>query len=205
MHLTDAQINDLVDETVEAGELPALLEHVRFCAQCRAEVEALRAMLAQVGTLPLSIQPARDLRPQMWAQADRKTLWNWRYPLAAAAVLLIALTSIVTLTISRKEDVRVTNTTFEAPSSVDVVSLDAEYQREVSELQRALRENRDNLAPETIEILEANLRVIDSAISEAREALARDPASSTLGEVLKSAYHRKLELLKQAARTTAAT
>jgi hypothetical protein len=65
--------------------------------------------------------------------------------------------------------------------------------------------NRTQLAPETVRILEENLRIIDTAIQEARAALARDPQSAALGEMWRSAYQRKLELLEQAARSTAGT
>jgi hypothetical protein len=88
---------------------------------------------------------------------------------------------------------------------VDLVSLEREYSQEVDEVQRALRQNRESLSPETVQILEENLRIIDSAIQEARTALASDPQSGMLGELLRSAYRRKVELLKQAARSTAAT
>lgn len=206
MHLTETQINDFVDGTLNADELSHVHAHVTSCAQCRQEVDVLRALLARVGQLPTSIHPARDLRPQMWAQTDRRTLWHWRYPLAAAAVALIAITSIVTLRLTHSsEEVRISQQPAPAPASVDLVSIELQFSTELETLQRALRENREQLAPETVQILEENLRVIDSAIQEARSALARDPNSSTLGELLKSAYQRKLELLKQAARTSAAT
>jgi hypothetical protein len=205
MHLTETQINDFVDDTLDAGERDVVSEHVRACAECRAEVEALQTMLQKVGGLPLSIAPARDLRPQVWAQADRKTLWHWRYPLAAAAIALIAISSIMTLLISRDQNEELPTAAAPAPNSVDLVSLERQYSTELEELQRALRNNRDELAPETVQILEENLGIIDKAIQEARDALTRDPNSSTLGELLRSAYQRKLDLLKQAARTSAVT
>jgi hypothetical protein len=206
MHLTEAQINDLVDETLSDDEQSRVLTHISACAECRAEVDALRHVLHRVGQLPTSIQPQRDLRPATWAKSERKTLWSFRYPLAAAAVLLIALSSAITYFVTRDDEsgpvVRMTQT--QNTNTVDLVSLERQYSNEVEELQRALRQNREALSPETIRILEENLRIIDSAINEARAALTNDPASHTLGEMLKSAYQRKLDLLKQAARSTAA-
>ena len=205
MHLTETQINDYVDETLEPGEQASVTEHVHACAECRAEVAALQTMLQKVGALPTSIAPARDLRPNMWAQTDRKSLWHWRYPLAAAAIVLIAVSSLLTLVLSRNETVQTPTAIVTTPNTVDLVSLERQYTSELEELQRILRNNREDLAPETVQILEENLRIIDSAIQEARSALTRDPNSSTLGELLRSAYQRKLDLLKQAARTSAST
>ena len=204
MHLTESQINDFVDDTLDAHERDAVRAHVDQCAECRAEIEAIQAMVQRVGTLPRAIEPMRDLRPQIWAKADQRGLWQWRYPLAAAAILLIAISSIVTLLVSRGDDGPTAR--IEVPTgSVDLVSIEQQYSTELEQLQQLLRDNREDLAPETVQILEENLRIIDSAINEARTALAKDPNSHTLGELLKSAYQRKVELLKQAARTSAAT
>jgi hypothetical protein len=206
MHLTDTQINDLVDETLPTHELTSALQHLNHCAQCRAEVEDLRTMLHRIAQLPTAITPSRDLRGDMWAKVDRKTLWSFRYPLAAAAVLLIALSSAITVLVLRPAsgpEIRVTET--QATPSVDLVSLEREYSQEVEELQRVLRQNRESLSPETVRILEDNLRIIDTAIQEARTALESDPQSGMLGELLRSAYQRKVELLKQAARSSATT
>lgn len=205
MHLTESQINDLVDETLSNSELSQALQHLNSCTQCRAEVDELRAMLHRIAQLPVAIEPSRDLRAEMWAKADRKTLWSWRYPLATAAVVLIALSSAITVLVLRPNEGPVIRMV-EAPApAVDLVSLERQYSVEVEALQRMLRQNRESLLPETVQILEENLRIIDTAIQEARTALANDPNSSTLGELLRAAYQKKLELLKQAARSSAAT
>ena len=206
MHLTESQINDLVDESLGQEELARALLHVADCAACRGEVEALRIMLHRIAQLPASIAPERDLRHDVWAQADRKTLWSWRYPLAAAAVLLIAISSAITIFVTRAEDNAPVLKTAQQPAQpIDLVSLERQYSTEVEELQNLLRQNRDALAPETVRILEENLRIIDEAIAEARAAIDRDPQSRMLGELLRSAYQRKVDLLKQAARSSAAT
>ena len=206
MHLTESQINDLVDESLGQEELARALLHVAECAACRGEVEALRTVLHRIAQLPSSIAPERDLRPDVWAQADRKTLWSWRYPLAAAAVLLIAISSAITIFVTRADDNAPVLKAAQQPAQpIDLVSLERQYSTEVEELQHLLGQNREALAPETVRILEENLRIIDGAIAEARAAIDRDPQSRMLGELLRSAYQRKVDLLKQAARSSAAT
>jgi anti-sigma factor RsiW len=206
MHLTETQINDFIDEALTAEELAMVQRHIANCAQCRSEIEALGAIVQRVGRLPVSIEPQRDLRPQIWAEADRKTLWNWRYPLAAAALVLIAFTSLLTVLVMRNsQDTVVRTVGIDQPVTIDLVNMERRYTAEVEDLQRALQQNRDRLAPETVRIMEENLRIIDAAIQEARGALADDPQSSMLGELLRSAYQRKLDLLKQAARSSVST
>lgn len=204
-HLTEAQINDFVDDALGATARADAARHLETCSECRAEVEILRSMLERVGRLPRVVHPGQDLRTGIWAQADRRTLWHWRYPLAAAAVLLIAATAVLTVMLTRETDgVRIVRAT-PAASTIDLVRLEERYRNEVTELERTLAQNRAQLAPETVRILETNLQIIDAAIGEARAALANDPQSAMLGELLRSAYQRKLDVLKQAARSSAET
>ncbi|HET9438983.1 MAG TPA: zf-HC2 domain-containing protein [Longimicrobiales bacterium] len=206
MHLTEIQINDFADGSLTADELRLAQQHVQACSECRAEVDALRALVLNVNSLPRSIEPARDLRPQIWTQVDRRSLWSWRYQLAAAAVVLIAISSIVTATIvGGRENEPVDVAGIDQTVAVDLVGLERQYSTEVEDLQRVLRRNREQLAPETVRIVEENLAIIDAAIREARAALEQDPQSAMLGELLRSAYQRKLDLLKQAARSSATT
>lgn len=79
---------------------------------------------------------------------------------------------------------------------------DAQYDAAVTDLERVLREQRERLDPRTVVVLERNLRVIDEAIAEARQALAADPANTLLNAHLAGARQRKLELLRRAALIT---
>jgi Putative zinc-finger len=79
---------------------------------------------------------------------------------------------------------------------------DAQYDAAVVDLERVLREQRERLDPRTVVVLERNLRVIDDAIREAREALATDPANALLNAHLAGARQRKLDLLRRAALIT---
>ncbi len=90
------------------------------------------------------------------------------------------------------DDVRVTPVNF----------ADAQFDAAVTDLERVLREQRERLDPRTVIVLERNLRVIDDAIAEARQALAADPANSLLNAHLAGARQRKLDLLRRAALIT---
>lgn len=75
---------------------------------------------------------------------------------------------------------------------------DAQYNAAVTDLEHILRSERDRLDPRTVLIIERNLKAIDDAITEARTALAHDPANPYLNSHLADARRRKLDLLRQA-------
>jgi hypothetical protein len=74
-----------------------------------------------------------------------------------------------------------------------------EYDRAIRAMRTAVGERRSELDSSTVAVLERNLRIIDEAIRQSREALARDPNSPFLGRALTTALDRKLELLRTAA------
>jgi len=86
---------------------------------------------------------------------------------------------------------------------VETVGLaDAQYDAAVVDLEKALKAGRGKLDPSTVAVVEHNLQIIDQAISQAREALAGDPANTYLSSHLVEARRRKLDLLRRATALT---
>lgn len=75
---------------------------------------------------------------------------------------------------------------------------DAQFDRAVTDLERILVEQRGELDPGTVMVIERNLAAIDAAIREARAALDADPANPYLNTHLAEARRRKLDLLRHA-------
>ena len=73
------------------------------------------------------------------------------------------------------------------------------YDREIGRLRAIVDSGRHKLDPATVAILDRNLRVIDLAIEQCNEALARDSSSTFLIESLNNAYQTKVKLLRIAA------
>ena len=69
----------------------------------------------------------------------------------------------------------------------------------VEELEAALESGRGRLSPSTIQTLEANLAIIDTAIAEAQRAVAADPGNAYLQTHLADILRRKVTLLQRAA------
>ena len=74
----------------------------------------------------------------------------------------------------------------------------SQYSEALRSLEQDLAAGRDKLDPVTVAILEENLRAIDSAITEARGALARDPGNLYLNQHLESTMKKKIQLLRTA-------
>jgi hypothetical protein len=70
---------------------------------------------------------------------------------------------------------------------------------EITRLRSILEVPNNRLDPATLAVIELSLRVIDSAIVEARSALSADPASPFLRNQLDNSLERKLGLLRKAA------
>ena len=71
-------------------------------------------------------------------------------------------------------------------------------------LLEALQQRRARLQPEDLAAVEANLDVIDRALAEVRQALARSPESPELGRMLVSTHRKKVEVLSRVVKLSTA-
>jgi hypothetical protein len=161
--------------------------------------------------LPKSIEPPRDMWPQIADRISRGKVVAgefgrpaaqplWRRPAwlaAAAAVALVVTTSAVTTVVLRNR--LPAGAAIPTPRGLvqDFASVETEYLSASSEILRAVHAGQVQLSPATIAVLEKNLLVIDDALRESREALARDPANSALREMVLASYRQKLDLLRR--------
>jgi len=132
--------------------------------------------------------------------------------LAAAAVLLIAVSATGAWILRGRASVSSAPTGAAIQAEMEPTALaadvrsvnfaDAQYDAAVLDLERALHERRNDLNPRTVEILERNLRLIDAAIGQARQALEEDPGNMYLNRHLVESRRRKLDLLRRATAIT---
>ena len=73
------------------------------------------------------------------------------------------------------------------------------YDNEITRLHAVIQQRRGELDPKTVAAIERSLAVIDTAIAQARSALAKDPASRFLHGRLTDALDKKVELLRTTA------
>jgi anti-sigma factor RsiW len=219
-HIEVARLNDLIDDSLAAEERATLNAHLADCAMCSSKVRAMQDVQASLHALPRSIEPRADLLPGIRARVHRMPLdvaamqveprgevreraraLPWPLLIAAAAVLCV-LSSVATLLITRSGRGDPAVTTAPVPIGeaqlVELRATEARYQDAIEELRAALLRDQSLLAPETVQLLEQSLATIDRALSEARTALAADPANALLAEMLQANYEKKLDLLRRA-------
>lgn len=174
----------------------------------------LKDLAARARALPREIEPPADAwsaikteiekpsAPMSLPQAER--LWQRPAFLAAAGLLLVVGSSLVTVAIVRDRSVQSARVATEthAPRSepstfAEFASVENDYIGTVNQLSAVLESEGTTLSPETVAKLKQSLEVIDAAILEARRALAADPANKAIVEMLRTSYDQKLDLLKR--------
>ena len=81
--------------------------------------------------------------------------------------------------------------------------VERDYADAISDLTEALEAERYRLPPETVELIEQNLQIIDVAIEQSLAALREAPESLPLQQAVMTSYEKKLDFLRQAAAITA--
>ena len=224
IHPVENELHDWIDGLLAPARAAEVESHVAECDACAADVAAFRALLAELGALPKAVEPARDLRPGIAAAIDgagatesvravagagamtRASWWDrplrtMRVPLAAAALALVALSSVITMRVLREPAAPGPALAEESPVS----AVEARYAAAIGELETLLRDRRAELPPEALRLLGESLAIVDAALAETRAALRTEPDNPALPTVLLAAYERKLELLRGAAALEADT
>ncbi len=226
-HPDFAALNDYVDGTLDRDAMSSIDKHLNGCAECSAELDSLRALVAATGALPRSVLPDDDLWTDLKASIDDRkgvvlpttssdvpanaTRSRWQRPawLAAAAVVLVALSSATTVIVlqSRPEtriarnqpDSGTTRAGLGTPPVLPASfrAAEGQYIQTIQELREAVDAQRAYLNPETVRTVDHSLAVVDSAIAEARAALLADPNNRMLVDLLSASYQRKLDLLRR--------
>ena len=191
----EAQLNEYVDGTLAADARALVEAHLAQCAGCREAVAELRGLVDGARGLPRTIEPGSELWTGIAGRIGKRETRNgkrWgRGALAAAATLVIGFALYRLLPSS---------TVFSRPEGRGWVAVEVEYQQATGELAAAFATERGRLEPATVALLERNLGVIDAAIRESRDALARDPGNVELRGLFAAAARQKVELLRWATR-----
>lgn len=217
-HLDIEVLSAYADGELSGDAVAASERHLSECERCRESLRRMRALVAAAAILPREVAPPPEvwsaLRARVVRGAGRSSRparwWHNGWLAAAAAVILVAGTAVLTMLTSTAPNAKVmslpTNGVSRATSDVErstsdvVLAVDGNYIATLTELRRTIETQRATLAPSTIRVLEHTIAVCDSAIAEARAALASDPANVALVEILSAQYERKVELLQRATR-----
>jgi hypothetical protein len=82
------RLHDYVDGLLSTSERVAVEQHLETCLDCRGELEFLNSLLRQVAALPQSIEPPRDLWPEIASRiASKINLWQQVFELLKHIVI----------------------------------------------------------------------------------------------------------------------
>ena len=217
------RLSEYLDDDLEPDARGSIEQHLAVCADCRDTLAELRTVVAHAVTLKDSA-PEAELWPAIADRisphgrsvvpfskhTERKFSFTLSFtlPQLAAAVLAIVVLSAAMIWMARlggdRTDFPPLDASVQREATEPVVEItpakfaEESYDGAIADLQKALSEGRDQLDPETVRVLEANLKAIDHAIEQCRAALASDPGNAYLNNHLADAKKRKLALLRRA-------
>lgn len=206
------RLSEYLDGELSPADQAACQTHLAGCADCRAVVADLEAVVALARAdadrpAPTTLWPgvAQRLEP---AAAASRTVSLTLPQLALAASLLVAVSAAVTYVgLGRERAPTASEPAIYAVAepmlapSIDATRAnfaDEQFDQAVADLEMILANQRDVLDPRTVIVIERNLAAIDEAIRQARAALDADPANTFLNSHLADARRRKLDLLRRA-------
>ena len=219
------RLSEYVDGELDAATRAALDAHLLICAECRAVRDELERVVARAkrvanqapaadlwGPIAATIAAQRD-RSLPTSRTRRRIISFTPGRLVAAAAMVAIVAGSATWAIATRRTPAVVAEarrpdslpTDVSPTATNASALAvASYRDAVADLERVLAEGRGTLRPETMRVIEENLRAIDVAIAQADSALRRDPGSAYLNQYLAATMQRKLKLLRRAVEITTA-
>lgn len=212
------RLSAYADGDLEGGVLERAEAHLAACEECRSALQDMRRVLGLARALD-DRPPARDLWPGIAerigapGQADVVPLaprrrFAFSIPqLAAAGVALALFSAAAGIGAFRMLVPGLDGGTAAVPTLAGeraavarpVAGAEASYESAIRELEAVLAARRGYLDTATVRAVETSLMVIDRAISQARDALRRDPNNLYLNGELRNTLNRKLDLLRRAA------
>jgi len=210
--LTCTQLAVALDDVLDGHDAAAAAKvdlHLAGCASCRAfaaDVRAIRnaaraleplqpppAVWAAVHARVGAERPPREAAPLLDRVAAWIAGWGVIQPAAAAAVLVLMVSSLVWVGTRLGER---PSQLAGAGAITEFTLAEAEYSDAIASLEQATAEAPGGLDAATIEALRASIDEVDSAIGEARETLAHQPGDEWSQESLLDALGTKVALLQ---------
>ena len=211
-HLSEAERQGLADGTLSADRMEAARAHAMACAACSADVFRLTALMTRVRDARSVAEPVDDLWPDIRSRIERSKVVPLKHPTMgdaprvraprrwlALGVATAAALLLLTVTFRQRDrGHRSTVIATDTAGFLTVADSSHAYEEEARALMNELEMRRSMLRPQTASSIEGDLRTIDDAITETKQALVADPNNAALRRLLASSYRQKVELLKRA-------
>jgi hypothetical protein len=203
-------LGDYVDGTLEESSRIEFESHLASCDRCRAVVADLQV----IRQATLALEPEVPA-PHVWTKLSAafeaehgSTFRGWAFSAwqtVAASVAMVTLVASLTWIGSGLAPMkRPAGQLASAPANqAEPISVKAQfdlaemqYTNAIAGLETITKSEQSALDMETADVLQANLTVIDGAITESRAALQTEPDSAAAQDSLFDALRSKLELLQ---------
>jgi hypothetical protein len=210
--LTCEQLVDVLDDYLDESRRPedrhlreAVDAHLARCAYCPALVADVRTIRTAARTLEPSAPPEhvwRQVRARVSLDAPPRVSWLDRFgwhsmsePVGALAVLVLLVGSLtwIGLRLTGTPAVRMADA---SGTPAEFQLAEAEYADAIERLEEAAEAAGPRLDALTDVTLESSIHDIDTAIGDAREALALAPDDAVSQESLLGALGSKVALLQ---------
>jgi hypothetical protein len=204
-HLDVETLSAYADRELDGAVLVRAEGHLGACATCRDRLNRVRSLVQAAAALPRDVAPPPEVWPGILRgirRRPRRPAWPRAASLAAAAVVVFAAGTML-LRPGRAEKLRRGSLPVSVPAAL--VAVERQYEPSIAELRFTLEQQSRALAPATVRILERSLAVIDTAIAEARAALAADPGNQEIAAILAAQYRNKVNLLQRATKLSPST
>lgn len=210
-------IDDYIEGALSGADRQAFEAAMADHPSLRDDVEEARRLEEEIAALPRERAPERDLWPGIEDRIQhsgrlidfgrahhRHTKFPLtRYLIAAAAVALMVIGAPIML--NRSLDTPPAPAPPPISADPELHRAAAQYLDARQQLLDVLNERRDEIAPETLQVVDENLAVIASAVDDIETALAADQSNQQLEQMLHAAYRSEVRLLQQAVELTEPT
>jgi anti-sigma factor RsiW len=216
-HLSEEDRHRIADGSMDDERRALVAAHLATCWNCKSDVAHLTKSVPGLRQLSEPVAPVDALWPEIHDRIERgkvialgtqpeaaalaapqkKISWLWLAPVGVAAAVVIALFALPGRRPikDRQAAAMVADT---GVTLVSVVDSSYAYEREAQALLDKLELQRALLRPDAAQTLDRDLHVVDVAIAELKDAVARDPANPALRQLLVASYRQKVDLLKRA-------
>jgi anti-sigma factor RsiW len=214
-HLTEDERQTAADGTLPADRRALVDAHLAACDECAADVARIAEFMKRTRESTAPAPAAAVSLDELWSPirarieatkvvaldtagpASNTRPFVWLVAAGVAAALL--LTAFVLRARPRQAELNVA-TQVEAESTMlrAVVDSTRAYEAEAQILLDRLEIQRATMRPEAKATIDRDLRTVDVAIAELKDAIARDPRNPALRQLLATSYRQKVELLKRA-------
>ena len=210
-HVTEDERQLLVDDALPDDRMRAVEVHLAVCRECADDVARMRNIMARYKHRSATNDSIQELWPSIRSRIEEEKIVplepspmprrRWlraRHVAAVGALAAAVLLTLVLLRPSRRIPLEPTVAMNDTTALRLVNDSVKSYEDETRILLNRLEVQRAMMRPDAVASIDRDLKVIDQAIAELKEAIQNDPRNPALRHLLASSYRQKIDLLKRA-------